>query len=66
VSAETGFRLATVCRILGAPRSTIYTRRLERAATKRGPRTELSDAQLTELIRAILDQPIFAGEAIAR
>lgn len=66
VSAETGAAMATVCRILGAPRSTIYARRVEREPAKRGPRSELSDGQLTELIRAILDQPLFAGEAIAR
>ena len=62
MSAETGIRLATVCRILDAPRSTIYARRLEREPAKRGPRTELSDGQLTELIRAILEAPLFAGE----
>jgi len=62
VSAETGIRLALVCRITGAPRSTIYARRAEHEAAKRGPRTELTDAQLTELIRAILEAPLFAGE----
>ena len=62
MSAETGVRLATVCRILAAPRSTIYARRTDREQRERGPRTELSDGQLTELIRAILDQPLFAGE----
>jgi transposase InsO family protein len=62
VSAETGIPIALVCRISGAPRSTIYARRIERVATKRGPRTELTDGQLTELIREIVTTNLFAGE----
>lgn len=57
--------LSRVCRILGAPRSTIYARAsnvipIERA--KRGPRTELSDGQLTDLIRHVIRSSPFSGE----
>ena len=46
----------------GCPAVDQYARRTDREQRERGPRTELSDGQLTELIRAILDQPLFAGE----
>lgn len=60
-----------VCDVLDAPRSTIYAR--EAAAVhdeqgvviafpKRGPRTELSDDELTELIRKVINDSPFAGE----
>jgi putative transposase len=60
-----------VCDVLDAPRSTIYVR--EAAAVrdgqgvviafpKRGPKTELSDAEQTELIRMVINNSPFAGE----
>lgn len=60
-----------VCDVLDAPRSTIYAR--EAAAVrdnlgvviafpKRGPKTELSDDELTELIRRVINDGPFAGE----
>ncbi len=60
-----------VCVVLDAPRSTIYAREAagERARQgivipfpKRGPRTELSDHELTELIRKVINSSPFAGE----
>ncbi len=56
--------VATVCRVLGAPRSTIYARR-SRDGTRpgrRGPRCELSDEELVDLIRHVLGASPFAGE----
>jgi putative transposase len=64
VSAKTGFALATVCKIVGAPRSSVYARAAggEPGGAKRGPRTQLSDEELLEKIRtAITDSP-FSGE----
>lgn len=60
-----------VCDVLGAPRSTIYAR--EAAAVrdcsgvviafpKRGPRTEISDDALLELIREVIEESPFSGE----
>jgi len=45
VSAEIGVPLATVCRVTGAPRSTIYHRRSrgEALGCRPGPATEVSD-----------------------
>jgi hypothetical protein len=44
--------LAVVCRVLGAPRSTIYARRLAGGRRSRpGPATSISDDELVELIR---------------
>lgn len=64
MSAATGVRLASVCRILGAPRSTVYARacRGPSTGTKRGPRTALSDAELTALIREVIVASPFSGE----
>jgi len=63
VSGATGVRLATVCRILGAPRSTIYARGADRGMpAKRGPRTDLADDELLELIRKVIERSPFAGE----
>lgn len=60
--------ITRVCRLLAAPRSTIYARRvgvrpdasLDRA--KRGPRTPLSDETLTGRIRAVIRATPFVGE----
>ena len=64
MNAETGVRLATVCGILGAPRSTVYARAAAGGSrgTKRGPSTVLSDAELTQLIRAVIVASPFSGE----
>ncbi len=52
MSGATGVPLATVCRMLGAPRSTIYARGADRGMpAKRGPRTDMADDELLELIR---------------
>lgn len=70
MSAETGVPLARVCRLLGAPRSTIYARRariLARCGTApdrgpRGPRPPINDETLLALIRDVLRETPFAGE----
>jgi len=63
VSGETGVPLATVCRILSAPRSTIYARGTDRSTpAKRGPRTDMADEELLELIRQVIAGSPFAGE----
>jgi putative transposase len=56
--------LATVCRITGAPRSTVYHRRSRGAALgcRPGPRTEISDSELLERIRSVIRDSPFAGE----
>jgi putative transposase len=67
VSAETGVALATVCRLTGAPRSTVYARR-DRAGVerplrrKRGPVVAICDEDLTELIREVIRSSPFSGE----
>ncbi len=62
--AETGVALASVCRILRAPRSTIYARGAGASTPggKRGPRTALGDDQLLVLIREAIVSSPFAGE----
>jgi putative transposase len=55
--------VAVVCRVLGAPRSSLYTRRACAGAGGRpGPATSISDPDLVELIRQILDASPFTGE----
>ena len=56
--------LATVCRITGAPRSTIYHRRSrgEQLGVRPGPKTSVPDDKLTELIREVIVDCPFAGE----
>lgn len=52
IAVELHAPLLRVCRILGAPRSTIYARAsnvVPIEGAKRGPRTELQDDQLTDL-----------------
>ena len=66
MSAETGTPIATVCRITGAPRSTIYARQRGELAEiiplKRGPKTPLTDAELTVKIRQVITGSPFSGE----
>ena len=56
--------LATVCRIIGAPRSAIYHRRGrgEQLGVRPGPKTSVPDDELTELIRHVIVDCLFAGE----
>jgi putative transposase len=55
--------LAVVCRALGAARSSIYARRAQVGPCGRpGPATSISDPDLVELIRQVLDAAPFAGE----
>jgi len=56
--------LFKVCQVTGAPRSTVYHRRSRGAelGRRRGPKTEVSDEELTALIRQILVDTPFAGE----
>ena len=67
VSAETGVALATVCRLTGAPRSTVYARRDQVAndfgpPRRRGPVVGIADEELTEKIREVIRFSPFAGE----
>jgi hypothetical protein len=67
VSGATGVPLATVCRMLGAPCSTIYARGADGGMpAKRGPRMDMADEELLELIRKVIERSPFAGEATAR
>jgi transposase InsO family protein len=67
-SPSTGRRygLARACRALEIPRSTVYAARTRRPAPapprKRGPKTSLTDAELTEQIRGVLAASPFVGE----
>ena len=56
--------LATVCRITGAPRSTIYHRRARGSdlGVRPGPKTAVPDDELTGLIREVIVTCPFTGE----
>ena len=55
--------VAVVCRVLGAPRSTVYARRAQPVPVAGpGPATSISDHDLVELIRQVLVASPFAGE----
>lgn len=55
--------LLSVCRVLEAPRSTIYHRRLRSGGPRRpGPATEISDDDLVALILRVIGDSPFAGE----
>jgi putative transposase len=55
--------VAVVCRVLGAPRSSIYARRAQADTRGRpGPATSISGPDLVELIRQVLVASPFAGE----
>jgi putative transposase len=65
IASELDLPVARVCRVLEAPRSTIYARRKVAVCldvAKRGPRTELSDRELVGKIRQVLDDSPFCGE----
>jgi putative transposase len=60
---ESQLPVAVVCRVLSAPRSSVYARRAQAGARGRpGPATSISDHDLVELIRQVLDASPFAGE----
>jgi putative transposase len=54
--------VAVVCRVLSAPRSTIYARRSGGQPGRPGPVPPIDDAQLVRLIRQVLTDSPFAGE----
>jgi transposase InsO family protein len=56
--------VSVVCRVLGAPRSTVYARRARTAGAARrpGPATPIVDAELVRLVRRVLADSPFAGE----
>jgi hypothetical protein len=66
VSTEVAVPLAAVCRASDAPRSTVDARRageeMPTVRRKRGPKTALSDGELTEVIKAVIRAAPFAGE----
>jgi len=65
IASELELPIARVCRIARAPRSTIYARRKTSACpdvARRGPKTDLSDAELVEWIRKVIDESPFCGE----
>lgn len=65
MSAQLGVALATVCRVLRAPRSTVYARRVvacSESPAKRGPRTAIDDETLLRLIRLVIVNTPFSGE----
>ena len=62
------YRVVMICEVWRVPRSTVYAAR-ERGVdpepgvpAKRGPKTELSDADLVEKIREVLKESDFLGE----
>jgi putative transposase len=60
---ESQVPVAVVCRVLGAPRSSVYARRARAGAGGRpGPATSIGDHDLVELVRQVLDASPFAGE----
>jgi putative transposase len=54
--------VAVVCRVLGAPRSTVYARRQQTVPARPGPATSISDHDVVQLIRRVLRASPFAGE----
>jgi putative transposase len=53
--------VAVGCRVLGAPRSTIYARRSGGQPGRPGPVPPIDDAELVRLIRRVLADSPFAG-----
>jgi putative transposase len=54
--------VSLVCRVLGAPRSTIYARRSGGQPGRPGPVPLIDDEELVRLIRQVLKDSPFAGE----
>jgi len=67
-SVQRRYPLATVCRIWGVSRATLYRQRSARAAPetqppgRRGPEGACSDADLLEAIREVIEASPFTGE----
>jgi putative transposase len=66
-SAGRRYGLALVCRVWDINRSTIYATRHRLSApsaepTKRGPKTQVSDTQLLELIKDTIEKSAWLGE----
>ena len=59
-------RSTTVCRVLGVARSTFYAHRKRSVGgtppARRGPKTDYTDAELTDHIRRVLEGSPFTGE----
>ena len=57
------YPLALVCRILDAPRSTVYHRRSKGGERRRpGPKTDIGDEQLLLAVRLVLENsPLWRG-----
>jgi hypothetical protein len=51
-----------MCRVLGAPRSTVYARRQPTVSARSGPATAIGDQDLVQLIRLVLRASPFAGK----
>lgn len=69
MSTELGAPLARVCRVLGAPRSTVHHRRRHlqlvaagQVGARPGPAPVIGDEELVTLIRRVLADSPFAGE----
>src|SRR4029453_8247003 len=63
IAMEPNLRVAVVCRVRGAPRSTIYARRRAGGQPGRpGPVPPIGDEELVPLIRWVLAESPFAGE----
>ena len=63
--SETGHPLEVVSAVLGAPRSTVYARRLAAlrpAPSRPGPKTAISDEELVALIWGVIADSPFSGE----
>ena len=62
MSAEMEVPLALVCRVTGAPRSTIYERRSRGDVRSRpGPKCSVSDSEVTQRIRQVIKESPFCG-----
>src|SRR5512132_2745010 len=59
---ESQLPVAVVCRVLGAPRSSVYARRHAQQRSRPGPATSISDSDLVGLIRQVLVASPFAAE----
>jgi len=66
-SVGRAYGLARVCSVWEVPRSSVYAAKQRRSRplpirAKRGPKTALSDAELTDHIRSVIGQSAFLGE----
>ncbi len=66
-SVGRAYGLARVCQVWEVPRSSVYAAKQRRTQpvtirARRGPKTTLSDAELTDCIRRVIDPSPFLGE----